>query len=119
MVNNGDDIQMDEITNLNPPRQRKQDQSGTSQQHSRLVNSNLRETDISPPAPEAGVKPERNGNTSNIPKGAKAFMIQVSPTGKTQTSVKTLNKRKISQQKEKKATQMLAIVLGKCCFTVL
>ncbi len=46
-------------------------------------------------------------------------MIQVSPTGKTQTSVKTLNKRKISQQKEKKATQMLAIVLGKYCFTVL
>lgn len=119
MVNNGDDIQMDEITNLNPPRQRKQDQSGTSQQHSRLVNSNLRETDISPPSPEAGVKPERNGNTSNITKGAKAFKIQVSPTGKTQTSVKTLNKRKISQQKEKKATQMLAIVLGKCCFTVL
>uniref|UniRef100_A0A8C2K7Q2 Dopamine receptor D2a n=1 Tax=Cyprinus carpio TaxID=7962 RepID=A0A8C2K7Q2_CYPCA len=112
VVNNGDDIQMDEMTNLNPPRQRKQDQSGTSQQHSRLVNSNLRETDISPPSPEAGVKPERNGNTSNITKGAKAFEIQVSPTGKTQTSVKTLNKRKISQQKEKKATQMLAIVLG-------
>ncbi|KAI2656229.1 D(2)-like dopamine receptor [Labeo rohita] len=79
VVNNGDDIQMDEITNLNPQRQRKQDQSGASQQHSRLVNSNLRETDISPPSPEAGVKPERNGNTSNITKGAKAFEIQVSP----------------------------------------
>lgn len=105
---------MDEITNRNPSRQRKQDQSGGSQQNSRLVNSNLRETDISPPSPEAGVKPERNGNTNSITKGAKAFEIQVSPTGKTQTSVKTLNKRKISQQKEKKATQMLAIVLGKC-----
>jgi len=114
VVNNGDDIQMDEITNLNPPKQKKQDQSAAGQQHSRLVSSNVRETDISPPSPEAGVKPERNGNTSNITKVAKAFEIQVSPTGKTQTSVKTLNKRKISQQKEKKATQMLAIVLGKC-----
>ncbi|XDV32368.1 hypothetical protein PO909_003215 [Leuciscus waleckii] len=112
VVNNGDDIQMDEITNLNPPKQRKQDQSAAGQHHSRLVSSNVRETDISPPLPEAGVKPERNGNTSNITKVAKAFEIQVSPTGKTQTSVKTLNKRKISQQKEKKATQMLAIVLG-------
>ncbi|KAI7800823.1 dopamine receptor D2a [Triplophysa rosa] len=112
VVNNADDIQMDEISNLNPPRQKKQDQCGTSQEHSRLVNTNLRETDISPPSPEAGVKPERNGNTSNIAKVAKAFEIQVSPNGKTQTSVKSLNKRKISQQKEKKATQMLAIVLG-------
>lgn len=112
VVNNADDIQMDEISNLNPARQKKQDQCGTSQ-HSRLVNTNLRETDISPPSPEAGVKPERNGNTSNIAKVTKAFEIQVSPNGKTQTSVKSLNKRKISQQKEKKATQMLAIVLGK------
>ncbi|XP_051534835.1 D(2)-like dopamine receptor isoform X2 [Myxocyprinus asiaticus] len=112
VVNNGDDIQMDEITNLNPQRQRKQDQSAASQQHSRLVNSNVRETDISPPSPEGGVKSKRNGNTSNITKVTKAFEIQVSPNGKTQTSVKSLNKRKISQQKEKKATQMLAIVLG-------
>uniref|UniRef100_A0A3P9H4X3 G-protein coupled receptors family 1 profile domain-containing protein n=1 Tax=Oryzias latipes TaxID=8090 RepID=A0A3P9H4X3_ORYLA len=43
---------------------------------------------------------------------AKAFQTQALPNGKTQTSVKTMSKRKISQQKEKKATQMLAIVLG-------
>lgn len=34
------------------------------------------------------------------------------PNGKTRTSLKTISRRKLSQQKEKKATQMLAIVLG-------
>ena len=73
-----------------------------------------------PPTPsEEGLKTERNGDPAKealgdpAPVVAKAFHTQALPNGKTQTSVKTMSKRKISQQKEKKATQMLAIVLGK------
>ncbi|KAG7281747.1 hypothetical protein CRUP_028061, partial [Coryphaenoides rupestris] len=60
----------------------------------------------------------KNGDTGKealvnpAPVVAKAFQTQTLPNGKTQTSVKSMSKRKISQQKEKKATQMLAIVLG-------
>uniref|UniRef100_A0AAX7TGW5 G-protein coupled receptors family 1 profile domain-containing protein n=1 Tax=Astatotilapia calliptera TaxID=8154 RepID=A0AAX7TGW5_ASTCA len=65
-----------------------------------------------------GQKAEKNGDPAKETLGdpapivAKAFQTQALPNGKTQTSVKTMSKRKISQQKEKKATQMLAIVLG-------
>uniref|UniRef100_A0A8C4YN10 Dopamine receptor D2 n=1 Tax=Gopherus evgoodei TaxID=1825980 RepID=A0A8C4YN10_9SAUR len=57
-------------------------------------------------------KTEKNGHAKNNPKTAKVFEIQSMPNGKTRTSLKTLSRRKLSQQKEKKATQMLAIVLG-------
>lgn len=56
---------------------------------------------------------EKNGHAADTPKTAKVFEIQTLPNGKTRTSLKTMNRRKFSQQKEKKATQMLAIVLGK------
>uniref|UniRef100_A0A3Q1AQ04 G-protein coupled receptors family 1 profile domain-containing protein n=1 Tax=Amphiprion ocellaris TaxID=80972 RepID=A0A3Q1AQ04_AMPOC len=75
-------------------------------------------TSTPPTPPEEGQKTEKNGDPSKevlgdpAPIVAKAFQTQALPNGKTQTSVKTLSKRKISQQKEKKATQMLAIVLG-------
>lgn len=58
---------------------------------------------------------EKNGHTKEvqIPKEAKPVETQALPNGKTLTTVtKTMSKRKISQHKEKKATQMLAIVLG-------
>ncbi|KAL8173541.1 UNVERIFIED_CONTAM: D(2) dopamine receptor A [Gekko kuhli] len=55
---------------------------------------------------------EKNGHTTNHPKAAKVFEIQTMPNGKTRTSLKSMSRRKFSQQKEKKATQMLAIVLG-------
>uniref|UniRef100_A0A8D0GRU0 Dopamine receptor D2 n=1 Tax=Sphenodon punctatus TaxID=8508 RepID=A0A8D0GRU0_SPHPU len=58
------------------------------------------------------MKTEKNGNTKDNPKTAKIFEIQSMPNGKTRTSLKTMSRRKFSQQKEKKATQMLAIVLG-------
>ncbi|XP_060106750.1 D(2) dopamine receptor isoform X2 [Heteronotia binoei] len=57
-------------------------------------------------------KVEKNGHTTNHPKVTKVFEIQTMPNGKTRTSLKTMSRRKFSQQKEKKATQMLAIVLG-------
>uniref|UniRef100_A0A8C3SD13 Dopamine receptor D2 n=1 Tax=Chelydra serpentina TaxID=8475 RepID=A0A8C3SD13_CHESE len=55
---------------------------------------------------------EKNGHAKDNPKTAKVFEIQSMPNGKTRTSLKTMSRRKLSQQKEKKATQMLAIVLG-------
>ncbi|XP_077162281.1 D(2) dopamine receptor isoform X2 [Paroedura picta] len=55
---------------------------------------------------------EKNGHTASQPKAAKVFEIQTLPNGKTRTSLKSMSRRKFSQQKEKKATQMLAIVLG-------
>lgn len=110
VANNENESQMDEITNLNPPNQMTLEQTGENQ-HGLLLGSNHREIDIAPSAPE--LKPARNGKTYDVSKTAKAFETQVSPSGKMQTSVKSISKRKISQQKEKKATQMLAIVLGK------
>ncbi|XP_009871364.1 PREDICTED: D(2) dopamine receptor isoform X4 [Apaloderma vittatum] len=56
---------------------------------------------------------EKNGHARETPHTAKAFEIQSMPNGKTRsTLLKAMNRRKLSQQKEKKATQMLAIVLG-------
>ncbi|XP_036436787.1 dopamine receptor D2b [Colossoma macropomum] len=57
----------------------------------------------------------KNGHAKDAqtPKEAKPFETQALPNGKTRTTVtKTMSKRKMSQHKEKKATQMLAIVLG-------
>lgn len=57
----------------------------------------------------------KNGHTKEVqtPKEAKPVETQALPNGKTRTTVtKTMSKRKMSQHKEKKATQMLAIVLG-------
>ncbi|XP_062950168.1 D(2) dopamine receptor isoform X1 [Cynocephalus volans] len=62
--------------------------------------------------PDSPAKPEKNGHARDHPKIAKFFEIQTMPNGKTRTSLKTVSRRKLSQQKEKKATQMLAIVLG-------
>ncbi|CAH6866789.1 D(2) dopamine receptor [Phodopus roborovskii] len=63
--------------------------------------------------PDSPAKPEKNGHARIAnPKIAKFFEIQTMPNGKTRTSLKTMSRRKLSQQKEKKATQMLAIVLG-------
>ncbi|KAK3509117.1 hypothetical protein QTP70_020228 [Hemibagrus guttatus] len=58
---------------------------------------------------------EKNGHAKDtqVPPGAKAFETQTLSNGKTRTNVtKPMSKRKMSQHKEKKATQMLAIVLG-------
>uniref|UniRef100_A0A8C2YC26 Dopamine receptor D2 n=1 Tax=Coturnix japonica TaxID=93934 RepID=A0A8C2YC26_COTJA len=66
----------------------------------------------SPPERIPG-KVEKNGHAKENLHTAKAFEIQSMPNGKTRsTLLKAMNRRKISQQKEKKATQMLAIVLG-------
>ncbi|KAJ3590435.1 hypothetical protein NHX12_008386 [Muraenolepis orangiensis] len=82
------------------------------------AKSNASPSSAPPTPPEDGLKPVKNGDTGKealvgpAPVVAKAFQTQALPNGKTQTSMTTMSKRKISQQKEKKATQMLAIVLG-------
>uniref|UniRef100_A0A4W4EGE2 G-protein coupled receptors family 1 profile domain-containing protein n=1 Tax=Electrophorus electricus TaxID=8005 RepID=A0A4W4EGE2_ELEEL len=58
---------------------------------------------------------EKNGHAGDgpAPKDTKPFETQALSNGKTRTTVsKSASKKKISQHKEKKATQMLAIVLG-------
>ncbi|XP_070808739.1 D(2) dopamine receptor isoform X2 [Pituophis catenifer annectens] len=68
---------------------------------------------LTPPSPEnSPLEVQKNGHTIDNSKTAKIFEIQTMPNGKTRTSLKTMSRRKFSQQKEKKATQMLAIVLG-------
>ncbi|OXB59018.1 hypothetical protein ASZ78_007646 [Callipepla squamata] len=58
-------------------------------------------------------KVEKNGHAKENLHTAKVFEIQSMPNGKTRsTLLKAMNRRKLSQQKERKATQMLAIVLG-------
>ncbi|XP_030632949.1 dopamine receptor D2a isoform X2 [Chanos chanos] len=112
VVNHGEDIELDDITSTDTPKERKPEHTVGHQQHSQPVNTKTTEMSVASSLPEASFNTRKNGSTKNVPKVAKAFEIQASPNGKTQTSVRTCNKRKISHQKEKKATQMLAIVLG-------
>uniref|UniRef100_A0A8C5TEQ7 Dopamine receptor D2 n=1 Tax=Malurus cyaneus samueli TaxID=2593467 RepID=A0A8C5TEQ7_9PASS len=55
---------------------------------------------------------EKNGHAKESHHTAKVFEIHSLPNGKTRNLLKAVIRRKLSQQKEKKATQMLAIVLG-------
>ncbi|NXE93586.1 DRD2 protein, partial [Menura novaehollandiae] len=57
-------------------------------------------------------KVEKNGHAKETHHTAKVFEIHSLPNGKTRNLLKAVIRRKLSQQKEKKATQMLAIVLG-------
>ncbi|KAM4628317.1 dopamine receptor D2a [Polymixia lowei] len=124
VANEGEDLELDELNNSGSSQKQKQQQCALGEapatSHQLLVPSkaNASPTSTPPTPPEDGLKSERNGDTPKealvdpAPAVAKAFQTQALPNGKTQTSVKTMSKRKISQQKEKKATQMLAIVLG-------
>ncbi|XP_045559402.1 dopamine receptor D2a isoform X1 [Salmo salar] len=123
VAHEGDDIELDEITNCNPQKQKNMDNAtATPVSHQLLpsTKSNASPTSVPPSPPESSIKVEKNGDSKDIlaevPKVAKAFQTEALPNGKTQTSIKQqptlMSKRKISQQKEKKATQMLAIVLG-------
>ncbi|NXQ55518.1 DRD2 protein, partial [Anthoscopus minutus] len=57
-------------------------------------------------------KVEKNGHAKDSHHTARVFEIHSLPNGKTRNLLKAVIRRKLSQQKEKKATQMLAIVLG-------
>ncbi|KAA8594286.1 hypothetical protein FQN60_005120 [Etheostoma spectabile] len=126
VVNEGEDLELDELNNSGSSQKRKQqpqcapgDTPATSHQLLMPNKTNASPCTSTPPTPpQERQKAEKNGDPTKEAQGdpapvvTKAFQTQALPNGKTQTSVKTMSKRKISQQKEKKATQMLAIVLG-------
>uniref|UniRef100_A0A673YQU3 Dopamine receptor D2a n=1 Tax=Salmo trutta TaxID=8032 RepID=A0A673YQU3_SALTR len=123
VAHEGDDMELDEVTNCNPQKQKNVDNAtATPVSHQLLppTKGNTSPTSVSPSPPEGSLKVEKNSDSKDIlaevPKVSKVFQTEALPNGKTQTSIKQqptlMSKRKISQQKEKKATQMLAIVLG-------
>lgn len=125
VANEGEDLELDELNNSGSSlKQKQQPQCALGEapttSHQLLVptKATASPTSMPPTPPEEGQKSQKNGDPSKealvnpAPVVAKAFQTQALPNGKTQTSVKSMSKRKISQQKEKKATQMLAIVLG-------
>lgn len=118
-VNEGEDLELDELNNSgSSQRQRQQPHSAlgetpaTSHQLLMPNKANASPTSAPPTPPEDDQKSEKNGDPTQEGLSEPAPVVALR-NGKTQTSLKTMSKRKISQQKEKKATQMLAIVLGK------
>lgn len=124
-VQESEDVELDELNNSACSQSQKQqtqstlgDTPDTSHQHLMPNKANASPTSIPPTSPEDSQIAEKNGEPTKeavkdaAPVASKAFQTQALPNGKTQTSVRTMSKRKLSQQKEKKATQMLAIVLG-------
>ncbi|XP_066564629.1 dopamine receptor D2a [Amia ocellicauda] len=107
-----EEMEMDMMTSTSPPEKKKHKPSVANTQLCIPATSNQCQSSVLPSPTDSPVKAEKNGHTKEHPRAAKAFEIQAMPNGKTRTSIKTLSKRKLSQQKEKKATQMLAIVLG-------
>ncbi|XP_034025205.1 dopamine receptor D2a [Thalassophryne amazonica] len=119
----GEDMELDELNSGSSQKHKPQphcalgDTPATSHPPLMPNKSNASPTST-PPTPPDDARSERNGDPAKevvrdpAPVVAKAFQTQALPNGKTQTSVRGMSKRKISQQKEKKATQMLAIVLG-------
>nr|BDD54374.1 dopamine 2b receptor [Anguilla japonica] len=103
-----------DMMSSNSPLEKKKLAPAASGQHLCTPGSSNPCPSSAPPSPAVSRANSENGHArdADAPKAGKAFETQALPNGKTRTSVKTLNKRKISQQKEKKATQMLAIVLG-------
>ncbi|XP_051895764.1 D(2) dopamine receptor-like isoform X2 [Pristis pectinata] len=112
-VNHQDELEMEMMSSASPPLEKTKLKMGATNRQLAVPTPSNQGASSSLPSPAGSpVKGEKNGHTKNISKAAKAFEIQSMPNGKTRTSLKTMSRRKLSQQKEKKATQMLAIVLG-------
>ncbi|XP_078055150.1 dopamine receptor D2a isoform X1 [Mustelus asterias] len=112
-VNHQEDLEMEMMSSASPPLEKpKHKMVGITRQLTVPTPSNQGASSSMPSPGGSPVKGEKNGHPKDITKAPKAFEIQSLPNGKTRTSLKSLSKRKLSQQKEKKATQMLAIVLG-------
>ncbi|XP_029429063.1 D(2) dopamine receptor isoform X2 [Rhinatrema bivittatum] len=111
-VNHPEEMEMEMMSSTTPPEKMKNKPTSPNNHLVLPATSNqCKHTTVSSPI-DCMVKAEKNGHAQDNPKTAKAFETQAMPNGKTRTSIKTMSKRKLSQQKEKKATQMLAIVLG-------
>ncbi|XP_065140207.1 dopamine receptor D2b isoform X1 [Paramisgurnus dabryanus] len=108
----GGDVGVDIVTSTSPPEKKKL-------QSTLVVDllANPSPSHASPPHGECQpYGEEKNGHAKEVqtPKELKPVETEALPNGKTRTALtpKTMSKRKMSQHKEKKATQMLAIVLG-------
>ncbi|XP_051529960.1 dopamine receptor D2b [Myxocyprinus asiaticus] len=111
VLHQGGDVEVDIVTTNIPPEKKKL--------QSTLVVDLLANPSPSHASPSHGeclpYGDEKNGHAKEIQtlNEAKPVETQALPNGKTRTTVtKTMSKKKMSQHKEKKATQMLAIVLG-------
>ncbi|XP_058050436.1 D(2) dopamine receptor isoform X1 [Ahaetulla prasina] len=104
--------EMEMATSTSPPKNNVQPRQPSDMEPAEPAAS-IPCANLTPPSPEnSPLSVQKNGHTIDNSKTAKVFEIQTMPNGKTRTSLKTMSRRKFSQQKEKKATQMLAIVLG-------
>nr|XP_033773265.1 D(2) dopamine receptor isoform X2 [Geotrypetes seraphini] len=111
-VNHPDEMEMEMMSSTTPPEKKKNKPASPNNHLAVPATSNQCNHANSSSPMDSPVKAEKNGHPKDNPKTAKVFEIQSMPNGKTRASIKTMSKRKLSQQKEKKATQMLAIVLG-------
>lgn len=119
-LNDGQGLELDELNysggshnqQLSQPQRALGDTPATSHQLLMSAKANASPTSTPPTPPEEGHRTEKNGDPAKEAQGNPAPVVALR-NGKTQTSLKTMSKRKIYQHKEKKATQMLAIVLGK------
>ncbi|XP_012677409.1 dopamine receptor D2b [Clupea harengus] len=105
----GSELEMDLMTSTTPPEKRKMVSPEAGQRLSPL------KADIPSQAERQVNGEEKNGHfkEGQSPIAGKALETQALPNGKTRTALtKAQCKKKMSQHKEKKATQMLAIVLG-------
>ncbi|KAL2095096.1 hypothetical protein ACEWY4_009815 [Coilia grayii] len=117
----GSELEMDLMTSASPHQERRKmvsTETGHQQQQQQQQQqlSPLQDADDGPSQVERQANGDgKNGHAKDgqSPIAAKALETQALPNGKTRTAVtKAHNKKKMSQHKEKKATQMLAIVLG-------
>ncbi|XP_067826847.1 D(2) dopamine receptor A-like isoform X1 [Heptranchias perlo] len=112
-VNHQEEMEMEMMSSASPPLEKTKLKMAAANRQLAVPSPSNQGASSSVPSPAGSpAKGEKNGHPKDITKAAKAFEIQSMPNGKTRTSLKTLSRRKLSQQKEKKATQMLAIVLG-------
>lgn len=121
-LNDGDGLELEELNYSGGSHKQQQSQPqperalgdtpATSHQLLMCAKTNASPTSTPPTPPKDGHRAEKNGDPAKEAQGNPAPVVALR-NGKTQTSLKTMSKRKISQHKEKKATQMLAIVLGK------
>ncbi|NXQ97430.1 DRD2 protein, partial [Sagittarius serpentarius] len=108
-----EDMEMEMVSSTSPPEKTTIKPAAPSNHQLVVPVASNQGTNSTLQAPmDSPGKVEKNGHTKETPHTAKVFEIQSMPNGKTRTSLKTVSRRKLSQQKEKKATQMLAIVLG-------
>ncbi|XP_072211159.1 D(2) dopamine receptor isoform X1 [Excalfactoria chinensis] len=101
------EMEMEMVSSTSPP-ERMLAKPAAPSNHQLVVPIVSRRCSVDSPG-----KVEKNGHAKENLHTAKVFEIQSMPNGKVRsTLLKAMNRRKLSQQKEKKATQMLAIVLG-------